>query len=38
MLQAHWSGHLPQILTSTGIWLTAPVTADLIRTIRREIK
>jgi hypothetical protein len=27
MLQAHWSGHLPQILTSTGIWLTAPVTA-----------
>jgi hypothetical protein len=38
MQQAHWSGHLPQILTSTTIWLTAPLAAGLIRTIRREIK
>jgi hypothetical protein len=38
MLQAHWSGHLPQILTSTTIRLTATLTAGLIRTIHREIE
>jgi ABC-2 type transport system permease protein len=38
VLQADWSGHLPQILTATTIWLTAPLAAGLIRTIRREIK
>jgi ABC-2 type transport system permease protein len=38
VLQADWSGHLPQILTSTTIWLVAPLAAGLIRTIRREIK
>jgi hypothetical protein len=37
MLQAHWSGHLPKIQTST-IWLTAALAAGLIRTTRREIK
>jgi hypothetical protein len=38
VLQADWSGHLPQILTATTIWLIAPLTAGIIRTIRREIK
>jgi hypothetical protein len=38
VLQADWSGHLPQILTATTIWLIAPLAAGLIRTIRREIK
>lgn len=38
VLQADWSGHLPQILASTTIWLIAPLTAGLIRTVRREIK
>ena len=38
VLQADWAGHLPQILTVTTIWLTAPLAAGLTRTIRREIK
>lgn len=38
VLRADWSGHLPQILTSTTIWLIAPLAIGLIRTIRREIK
>lgn len=38
ILQAHWSGHLPQILTATTLWLIAPLAAGLIRTVRREIK
>ena len=38
VLQADWSGHLPQILTSTTIWLIAPLAAGLIRTGHREIK
>ena len=38
VLQADWTGHLPQVLTATTIWLTAPLAAGLIRTIHREIK
>jgi ABC-2 type transport system permease protein len=38
ILAADWSGHLPQILASTTIWLILPLAAGLIRTVRREIK
>jgi ABC-2 type transport system permease protein len=38
VLEADWSGHLPQILASTTIWLILPLAAGLIRTVHREIK
>jgi hypothetical protein len=38
MLQGEWSGHAPQILTSIGIWVLLPLSAGLVRTLRREVK
>jgi ABC-2 type transport system permease protein len=38
VLQADWSGHLPQILTSTMIWLIAPLAAGRVWASHREIK
>jgi ABC-2 type transport system permease protein len=32
------SGHWPQITTSTLLWVVAPLTAGLVRTVRREIR
>jgi ABC-2 type transport system permease protein len=31
------SGHWPQIMVSTLLWVVAPLTAGLVRTVRREI-
>jgi ABC-2 type transport system permease protein len=33
-----WSGHAPQIMVATAIWVVVPLWAGLIRTARREIK
>jgi ABC-type transport system involved in multi-copper enzyme maturation permease subunit len=30
-------GHWPQIITSTFLWVVAPLTAGLVRTVRRDI-
>ena len=38
MLQGDWSGHVPQILTSVGIWVVLPLAAGLMRALRREVK
>jgi ABC-2 type transport system permease protein len=38
MLHGDWSGHLPQILTSIGIWVVLPLAAGLVRTLQREVK
>jgi ABC-2 type transport system permease protein len=37
LLNAEWSGHGTQILTSVILWVAIPLTAGLLRTLRREI-
>jgi hypothetical protein len=37
VLTADWHGHIPQILTSTAVWVIAPLAIGLIRTVRREV-
>ena len=37
VLNDQWSGHTPQILVTVTIWVALPMTAGLIRTVRREI-
>ena len=37
VLNAEWSGHGTQILTSVILWVAIPLTAGLLRTLRREI-
>jgi ABC-2 type transport system permease protein len=37
VLAADWAGHVPQILTSTAVWVLAPLAVGLIRTLRREV-
>ena len=37
VLNGEWSGHTPQILLSVLVWVAVPVTAGLVRTVRREI-
>jgi len=37
VLTADWDGHVPQILTSTAVWVLAPLAVGLIRTLRREV-
>lgn len=32
-----WSGHLPQIAVSVTFWIVAPLTAGIVRTLRRDI-
>jgi len=37
VLAADWDGHVPQILTSTAVWVLAPLAVGLIRTLHREV-
>jgi len=37
LLNGQWSGHLVQILVAVLVWVAAPLTVGLIRTVRREI-
>jgi ABC-type transport system involved in multi-copper enzyme maturation permease subunit len=37
LLNGQWSGHTTQILVSIALWIAAPMTVGLIRTVRREI-
>jgi hypothetical protein len=37
LLQGQPSGYWPQIMVSTLLWVVAPLTAGLVRTVRREI-
>ena len=38
LLNAQWSGHTAQILVSVVVWVAVPLTAGLVRTVRREVK
>jgi ABC-2 type transport system permease protein len=37
LLTGEWSGHIAQILFSVIVWVAIPLTAGLVRTVRREI-
>jgi len=38
VLVGDWSGHTPQILVTTVVWVALPLAAGLVRTVRREIR
>jgi ABC-2 type transport system permease protein len=38
VLAGSWSGHVPQILVGTTLWIALPLAAGVVRTLRREIK
>lgn len=38
VLDGQWAGHAGQIATSTLLWIVLPLTAGLIRTLRREVR
>jgi ABC-2 type transport system permease protein len=38
MLAGQWSGHGPQIASSAGIWILAPLAIGTVRTIRRDVR
>ncbi len=33
----HWSGHVAKILVAVLIWIALPITAGVVRTVRREV-
>jgi ABC-2 type transport system permease protein len=37
VLDNDWAGHLPQILFSIVLWVAVPLTAGVIRTLRRDV-
>ena len=37
VLENDWGGHVPQISFSVLLWVVAPLTAGIIRTIRRDV-
>lgn len=37
VLAGDWDGHVAQILTSTAVWVFAPLVVGLVRTVRREV-
>jgi hypothetical protein len=37
VLAGDWDGHVSQILTSTAVWVLAPLVLGLVRTLRREV-
>lgn len=38
VLEGDWAGHTGQILSNAAIWVVIPLTAGVVRTIRREVK
>ncbi|MPZ96505.1 MAG: ABC transporter permease [Propionibacteriales bacterium] len=38
VLASEWDGHTAQILASVAVWIVLPLSAGLVRTIRREVK
>lgn len=37
VLQGQWADHVPQIVVSIFLWVVAPLTSGVVRTIRRDV-